>query len=222
MTDENDFIKKTYVGKDKTRIQKWYMHYCNTCGIKRSYLPRNKSNVCLSCAGVGKIISNRQRLNISKALKGNRNASNITELNKLKRTAKILGLSLEYYIQNAPAAHTVSRIKKNMLDRLSRFIKGNRKTFRYVEYNSIQLREHLESKFQFGMTWNNYGRKSNIRCWEIDHIIPLKYKQGGKYFWNQDELADPRSKTFIKAWSLDNLQPMWADENLRKHSKFRG
>jgi len=66
------------------------------------------------------------------------------------------------------------------------------------------------------MNWSNYGRKKGMRCWEIDHVIPLMAKNNGKYVWSQSGLSDPTSITFKSAWSLNNLQPLWADENLKK------
>jgi hypothetical protein len=73
-----------------------------------------------------------------------------------------------------------------------------------VNYTLKDLITHLESLFSQGMSLENYGE------WEIDHKIPLRYKVDGKYFWNQEELADSSSETFKKAWSLDNLQPLSA------------
>jgi len=54
MIDENDFIRKIYDSKDKRRIQKWYMRYCDDCSCKLSYLPRSKTNFCQSCATIRK------------------------------------------------------------------------------------------------------------------------------------------------------------------------
>ena len=84
-------------------------------------------------------------------------------------------------------------------------VKGGR-TFEALPYTPQQLKEHLESQFQEGMTWDNHGE------WHIDHIIPqaaLRY----------DSLEHPN---FLKCWALDNLQPLWAKENLRKGSLHEG
>jgi hypothetical protein len=63
---------------------------------------------------------------------------------------------------------------------------------------------HLESLFQEGMTWENYGE------WHIDHRIP-------KSWFNFATINDPE---FIKCWDLSNLKPMWASENIAKGNKF--
>ncbi len=55
-----------------------------------------------------------------------------------------------------------------------------------------ELKQHLESKFQPGMTWENRGQ------WHIDHIKPLA--------------------SFIL--TDRNLQPLWAQDNIRKGNKY--
>ena len=76
-----------------------------------------------------------------------------------------------------------------------------------VGYTLQDLREHLESQFQSGMTWDNHG----IHGWHIDHIIP-------KASFNFITYEDPE---FLKCWALDNLQPLWAEDNLRKGTKVQ-
>jgi len=72
-----------------------------------------------------------------------------------------------------------------------------------VGYTIKDLMTHLESQFTKGMTWENYGE------WHIDHIRPLS----DFAFISAD---DPE---FKECWSLWNLQPLWAHENLSKHAK---
>lgn len=64
-----------------------------------------------------------------------------------------------------------------------------------------ELKQHLESKFQPGMTWNNYGSD-----WHIDHIYPLSKAR--------------KEGTIEKACHYSNLQPLWAVDNLSKKDKY--
>lgn len=67
-------------------------------------------------------------------------------------------------------------------------------------YSLADLRQHLENKFTEGMTWENYGK------WHLDHIRPV-------CSFNFSSVQDFE---FKQCWSLDNLQPLWAEDNLKK------
>lgn len=73
-----------------------------------------------------------------------------------------------------------------------------------VGYNVDELKEHLEKQFIKGMTWENHGD------WHIDHKIPIAVFNYTK----------PEHEDFKKCWALDNLQPLWAKDNLIKHSRL--
>ncbi len=75
-----------------------------------------------------------------------------------------------------------------------------------LDYTVEELKLHLESKFTKDMTWDNYG----FYGWHIDHKIPVSY-------FNFSSIRDVE---FKQCWALDNLQPMWAKENLSKHAKL--
>lgn len=65
-----------------------------------------------------------------------------------------------------------------------------------------ELRAHLESKFQPGMSWDNYGK-----YWVVDHIIPLA---------NYD-LTD--REVFCRLCHFSNLQPLTRHDNAVKSNK---
>ena len=76
-----------------------------------------------------------------------------------------------------------------------------------VGYTTQQLIEHLQLKFKPEMSWENYGS-----YWHIDHIVP---KSWFVYTSIEDE-------QFKKCWSLENLQPLEASENLKKGNRYAG
>lgn len=63
-----------------------------------------------------------------------------------------------------------------------------------------ELKTHLESKFQKGMTWKNMGKNG----WHIDHIIPCD-------FFDMTKLEHQKI-----CFSYKNLQPLWAVDNIKK------
>lgn len=69
-------------------------------------------------------------------------------------------------------------------------------------YTPKDLKLHLELKFQEGMSWKNRS------AWHIDHIKPIaQFVREGIY--------DPK---IISA--LENLQPLWAEDNMKKQDKY--
>jgi len=93
------------------------------------------------------------------------------------------------------AIYTV--LKENKLDKYSNY-------FNMVGYTSLNLKEHLEKQFNDGMNWDNYGE------WHIDHIKPIS----SFTFETCDD------EQFKECWSLENLQPMWGVENIKKSNKI--
>ena len=73
-----------------------------------------------------------------------------------------------------------------------------------VDYSIDDLMQHLEKQFTDGMTWENYGE------WHIDHKIPISVFN----------FEIPEHENFKRCWSLKNLQPMWASENISKGAKL--
>ena len=80
------------------------------------------------------------------------------------------------------------------------------KTGSTVEFLGCSLEEfklHIESKFEPDMTWDNWSRTG----WHIDHIKPLSS-------FNLEDIEQLK-----EACNYSNLQPLWAEDNLKKSSK---
>ena len=105
------------------------------------------------------------------------------------------------------ASHPEARIRGNLRRRLYNFLKETNQVKIASAVDELgctveELRKHLESKFQLGMTWKNYGD------WEIDHIKPL-------ISFNMFNIEEVR-----QACHYTNLQPLWAEDNRSKGGKF--
>lgn len=64
-----------------------------------------------------------------------------------------------------------------------------------------QLRDHLESQFKRGMSWENHGS-----FWHIDHIVPVSH-----FRTTDEEIA--------KAWNWQNLRPLCARQNMSEGNR---
>jgi hypothetical protein len=100
---------------------------------------------------------------------------------------------------------TLFNIKQRMRCRLHHFlnkceIAKKTKTFDILGCSPYFLKQYLEKQFKDGMTWDNRNE------WHIDHIIPLSSAK------TEDEI--------YKLCHYTNLQPLWAEDNLKKGNKI--
>lgn len=73
--------------------------------------------------------------------------------------------------------------------------------YQTLGYQLADLRKTLELRFQPGMSWGNHGE------WHVDHKIPVLHFV----------LKGETRPSVIHA--LCNLQPLWAEDNIRKGNK---
>lgn len=102
---------------------------------------------------------------------------------------------------NDPVFNLTNRMRSRLRKYLNSYnITKKNKTFDIVGCTPEFLKEHLESQFKNGISWENRSE------WHIDHIIPLS-----------------SAKTEEELYSLchyTNLQPLWAEENIKKSNKI--
>lgn len=84
--------------------------------------------------------------------------------------------------------------------------KGGRRMQEVLGYSYEQLRSHLEELFTEGMSWDRF-LAGEIH---IDHRIPVAYFKPETYDCPE----------FRMCWSLTNLRPLWAGENISKADKL--
>ena len=98
---------------------------------------------------------------------------------------------IEYRINDAVSSSIYDALKKN---------KRGRSWEKLVGYTLSDLMKHLEKLFQPDMSWDNYGE------WQIDHCIPR----------SSFSFDSPDDFEFKQCWALENLQPLWAIDNIKK------
>lgn len=86
--------------------------------------------------------------------------------------------------------------------------KGGRGWQDILGYTKEDLVAHLEKQFKEGMSWDNYG----FYGWHVDHVIP-------QAMFTYETVDD---EDFHKCWALNNLQPLWAEENHSKGARWIG
>lgn len=102
-----------------------------------------------------------------------------------------------------------SRITNRLGRGLRRSFKGiiSKWTWEVLDFTREEFVERFEFLFVDGMSWDNMSE------WHIDHIRPIaSFKQ----------MDDINSEDFKECWALNNLQPLWASDNMSKGAKWDG
>ncbi len=152
-------------------------------------------------------VKNKERIAKNKREYALENADKVKEYQEKWRNDNKLKIREYVNDKNKNDTHRKTcNISRSLLGRVLKLTgkKKKLKTCEILGYTAKELRDHIESLFQDGMTWENHGE------WHIDHIYPISLliKQG---------VNDPAQIN-----CLLNLQPLWAGDNLAKSNKFVG
>ena len=193
MLNKDDFMVREYLRKSprfkgEMNMTYYYKCYCDSCKIDKGYQSKSRymaKPLCVKCA------TNTEK-----------------HKNTLKNNHwKNKGLSPKTWMIKDPSSPLRIRIGTNLRSRLNKAIKGNYKSGSAVFDLGCSIDEfkvYMESKFQLGMSWGNWGRKT----WHIDHIKPLASFD----LSDRDEL--------LNACHYTNLQPLWAKDNMMKSDRI--
>ena len=171
--------------------------YCNTCRQWKKRDEFNKHlrtydglyNKCKECTSIerhGKYILRSQSTIKSSRLRQNKYMKLRRDSNPTIRLSGSMSASIRNYLKNN---------------------KNNKRWESILGYTIEDLKIHLESKFQEGMTWKNYG----MHGWTLDHICPVSS-------FNFTSLKD--IEEIRECWGIANLQPLWAIDNIKKGAKL--
>lgn len=171
--------------KKKEKLERKFK-ICPKCKIKKpiSEFWKSQRGKCKKCCG----------------WKGRTNQKLADEEKRIRHNKQML----DYYYRNRVARNFGNRMR----DALNRT--GVRKTKKWEElvgYTVEDLKKYLESQFQPGMTWDNYGKNG----WNIDHIQPI----------HTFNIKKENDEEFQECWSLENLRPLWQEENMKRKKERR-
>lgn len=197
---------------------------CLNCGKEIELKPNRISGFCSKKCRVISRNKSTQRYKIkhSEEIKNRSKIFRKTEKAKEKYHIKYISI-LEYQRKyrenhkNEIAQYWKIKYKNDLEYKLGISLRGyirravvrkQMRTIEYIDYNMPQLIERIEKQFKPGMTWNNYGQ------WHIDHIRPLVSFN----FFNEN--GSENVEEIKKAMALNNLQPLWAHDNISKGGKY--
>lgn len=116
------------------------------------------------------------------------------------------------------SSHVRKTINLSLADK--RLQRAHIKIFDKLAYSPHDLKSHIENQFEFWMNWSNRGlyipslwndiNPSSWR-WNLEHITP----ECSFIYTGVDD------QDFVECWSLKNLRPMSAKENILKSSMDR-
>ncbi len=205
---------------------------CNKClnelPLARDFFWKKRGSFTAVCIPCSKKMSklqysqNREKRLQEKKDYIKKNKETIKERNRnqyLKNREKRLAKQRKYYTENKErlrpkrSARAIKKyhsdifykIKSNLSIRMRKFFKKNgSRTIDFIGCSIDELKRHLESKFQEGMSWDNYG----LHGWHVDHIQPC----------TSFDLSKKEEQR--KCFHYTNLQPLWAIDNIKKSNKW--
>lgn len=118
-------------------------------------------------------------------------------INAARRANRRLKEDLWFRIKTCMSARVRDALKR-------KGVKKDTTSESLVGCSAWELKEYIESKFQPGMSWDNWSRNG----WHIDHILPLA---------SFDLAVEEQRK---QAFHYTNLQPLWARDNMEKKARL--
>lgn len=142
---------------------------------------------------------NKERANYIKKIWYQKNPQRYLE-NSKERQRYLRKTDISFRIHGSMSSSINKHLKLNNTN------KNKLSWINILKYTVEDLKKHLESKFDQKMNWENYGKNG----WHIDHIIPKSFFKFNSY----------NHPAFKACWALENLQPLWCQENLKKNNKI--
>lgn len=187
--------------KDKSR-KDGFSYICKLCRNDQFKKYRQENKEKINDKNKKYYQENKEKVKAYKKKYRLENRDKLSKKNKLYKT-----LNREKINQRRNQSRSCNiqqRIKHSLRARLWSAVKGVNKsngTMQLVGCDINILIKYIEGLFLEGMSWNNYGK------WHIDHIRPC----------SSFDLSDTEQQKIC--FNYKNLQPLWAEDNLRKGDK---
>lgn len=171
---------------------------------RKEYRDKNKERLKKESAEYARI--NKDIVKAKKKIHRTKNKEAISKYSK-EYSAKNR-YKTRIYVSNKRNTNVQYRLGTALRSRIYKFVKKNKPGSAVSDLGCSleELKDHLESRFKPGMTWENWGKGPGT--WQIDHIMPL----------TAFDLTNRQH--FVLAVYYQNLQPLWSDENIRKLNKI--
>ena len=197
-------------GKDKNGTQK-YHSTCNLCRKLSAHVYyANNKDLIIKRTNLWKKYNTDRVCAISRRQYKKNPAIRIAATRKWQRKNMDMVRATQRKSNAKTRKTIIGKINHSISGGIYKSIRRNKKGYNWellVGYTAKQLKNHLESMFTNEMTWDKF-MNGEIH---IDHIIP-------RSFFKFDSFDDVE---FKYCWSLNNLQPLWAKENLVKSNKIK-
>ena len=182
-----------------------YKSWCKICKLEydREYRKNNREKVNQTLNNWRKNNHERHRENQNRWRKNNLEKAHYWENRYRENNRERIKERIKKWRSN-PKNILSRRISSSIRQSLKEN-KNGRHWEELVGYTLKDLITHLEKQFKEGMSWRNIGK------WHIDHKKP----RSSFNFTSYDD------EEFKECWALENLQPLWAEENLKKSNRAR-
>lgn len=183
-------------------------HYTSSKPCKRGHdsVRLVSSGACLACNRervAAKRADNREAYNQQMREYRARNREAIAAANQRADAKRKESGQRRAYYRDRRAADPSFSVKSNLYRRINHALNGTAKTdstMLLIGCTVAELVVHIESQWLPDMSWENYA----LDGWHIDHIRPCA----------SFDLLDPEQQR--ECFHYTNLQPLWAEDNLRK------
>lgn len=202
--EKRNKVCKKYRDNNKKKIREKAQNcYYYRGGKEKQQIYQEKNKEKIRNQANKKYEKNKEQISIKSKEYRQNNLEKVRNYDKLrykKRKKKLLQRQLERRRNNIHC-----RLRHNLSNRIIKVLKGINKSKGTIELLGCEIeffKQHIESKFTKGMTWENYGK------WHIDHKIPC----------SKFDLS--KEKEQKRCFHFSNLQPLWARENIIKSDKI--